>query len=185
MGHGRRTKLFLRHITANITYHCQPLWLKPCWLKVRHKPVSPTRAPCHGRMVTLGRPSLAASSAVTFASSLQPHCRQNVAHALLICGGATPAYFTPGFAPLGLAWGWLLVGLLLGALASKAVERFATRAWQLPAPPVAQAGDAAQRARAQGSLRSFCAALLWAASKSWPRQPSPQSCCLQGYWTRC
>ena len=90
----------------------------------------------------------AASSAMTFASSLQPSCRQSVAHALLTCGGATPAYFTPGFAPLGLAWGWLLVGLLLGALASKAVERFATRAWQLPAPPVA----AARRPAASGAV---------------------------------
>ena len=82
----------------------------------------------------------AASSAMTLASSLQPSCRQSVAHALLTCGGATPAYFTKGFAPLGF----------LGALASKKVERFATRAWQLPAPPVAlgQAGDAAQRVRA-------------------------------------
>ena len=47
---------------------------------------------------------------MTFAASLPPSCRQSVAHALLTCGGGAPAYFTPGFAPLSLAWGWLLVG---------------------------------------------------------------------------
>ena len=44
-----------------------------------------------------------------------------MAHALLMCGGGAPAYFTPGFAPLSLAWGWLLLGALLGATATRLV----------------------------------------------------------------
>ena len=103
----------------------------------------------------------AASSAMTFAASLPPSCRQSVAHALLTCGGGAPAYFTPGFAPLSLAWGWLLVGLLLGALTSKVIEQVATRAWPSPAPPVAMGpADAAQRARAEAAAELLrCVAL--------------------------
>ena len=99
----------------------------------------------------------AASSPMTFAASLPPSCRQSVAHALLTCGGGAPAYFTPGFAPLSLAWGWLLVGLLT----SKVIEQVATRAWPSPAPPVAMGpADAAQRARAEAAAELLrCVAL--------------------------
>ena len=50
------------------------------------------------------------------AAGLPPTCRQAVAHAALVCTGADPVYFSAGFAPLSLAWGWLLLGLALGVL---------------------------------------------------------------------
>ena len=62
----------------------------------------------------------AASSAVWWAASLPPTCRESLAHAALTCSGATPRYFTPGFGPLALAWGWLLLGVLLGLLFRRA-----------------------------------------------------------------
>ena len=40
----------------------------------------------------------AASSAVWWAASLPPTCRESLTHAALTCSGATPRYFTPGFA---------------------------------------------------------------------------------------
>ena len=62
----------------------------------------------------------AASSAVWWAASLPPTCRESLAHAALPCSGAIPRYFTPGFGPLALAWGWLLLGVLLGLLFRRA-----------------------------------------------------------------
>ncbi|CAE7943190.1 unnamed protein product [Symbiodinium necroappetens] len=49
-------------------------------------------------------------------ASLPPTCRQAMAHAALLCSGVEPVYFSAGFGPLSLAWGWLLLGLALGAL---------------------------------------------------------------------
>ena len=60
----------------------------------------------------------AAQSAVSFAASLPPTCRESLAHAAMTCGGASPTYFTLGL--VRLAWGWLLVGVLLGVLARHA-----------------------------------------------------------------
>ena len=62
----------------------------------------------------------AASSALWWAVSLPATCRESLAHAALTCSGATPRYFTPGFGPLALAWGWLLLGVLLGLLGGRA-----------------------------------------------------------------
>ena len=70
----------------------------------------------------------AASSAVWWAASLPPTCRESLAHAALTCSGATPRYFTPGFGPLALAWGWLLLGVLLGLLFRRAVATMAALA---------------------------------------------------------
>ena len=44
-----------------------------------------------------------------------PTCEQAAAHATLVCMGAEPAYYAPGFGPWPLAWGWFALGLLLGA----------------------------------------------------------------------
>ncbi|CAE7283556.1 unnamed protein product [Symbiodinium sp. CCMP2592] len=63
----------------------------------------------------------AASSAVWWAASLPPTCKESMTHTALTCSGATPRYFTPAFGPLALAWGWLLVGVLLGFLFRRAV----------------------------------------------------------------
>ena len=62
----------------------------------------------------------AASSALWWAASLPATCRESLAHAALTCSVATPRYFTPGFGPLALAWGWLLLGVLLGLLFRRA-----------------------------------------------------------------
>ena len=43
---------------------------------------------------------------------LRATCRQAAAHAAMVCSGMHPVYFSAGFAPLSLAWGWLLLGLL-------------------------------------------------------------------------
>ena len=50
-------------------------------------------------------------------------CKGAITHALYhvstVCGGyaeEAPAQFTPGFGPLALAWGWLLIGVMLGVL---------------------------------------------------------------------
>eukprot|EP00439_Symbiodinium_sp_Y106_P052263 s6992_g7.t1 len=79
----------------------------------------------------------AASSAVWWAASLPPTCRESMAHAALTCSGATPRYFTPGFGPLALAWGWLLLGVLLGLLSRRAAEAIVglTSGRQLPHTP--------------------------------------------------
>ena len=58
----------------------------------------------------------AASSAVWWAAFWPPTCRESLTHAAFTCSGATPRYFTPGFGPLALASGWLLLGVLLGLL---------------------------------------------------------------------
>ena len=60
-----------------------------------------------------------------------------MAHAALTCSGATPRYFTPGFGPLALAWGWLLLGVLLGLLSRRAAEAIVglTSGRQLPHTP--------------------------------------------------
>ena len=75
----------------------------------------------------------AASSAVWWAASLPPTCRETLAHAALTCSGATPRYFTPGFGPLALASGWLLLGVLLGLLFRRAAAAMVALAGGCPA----------------------------------------------------
>ncbi|CAE7030350.1 unnamed protein product [Symbiodinium sp. CCMP2592] len=76
----------------------------------------------------------AASSAVWWAASLPPTCRESMAHAALTCSGATPRYFTPGFGPLALGWGWLVVGVLIGLLSRRAVSAVVALAGGRPSP---------------------------------------------------
>ena len=60
----------------------------------------------------------AATSAWGFFASLPEACGASILHATATCTGYRPNYFlTPGLAPLPLCWGWLVAGLLLGALA--------------------------------------------------------------------
>ena len=63
---------------------------------------------------------LSACAGAYSAASLPPTCRESLTHAALTCSGVTPRYFTPGFGPLALAWGWLLLGVLLGLLFRRA-----------------------------------------------------------------
>ncbi|CAE7317842.1 unnamed protein product [Symbiodinium sp. CCMP2592] len=76
----------------------------------------------------------AASSAVWWAASLPPTCRESMAHAALTCSGATPRYFTPGFGPLALGWGWLVVGVLIDLLSRRAVSAVVALAGGRPSP---------------------------------------------------
>ena len=55
-------------------------------------------------------------------ASLPPTCRQAVAHAALVCSGVEPVCFSAGCGPFSLVWGWLLLGLVLGALLRSAVD---------------------------------------------------------------
>ena len=44
-------------------------------------------------------------------------CKLAVTHTALVCSGYSPEYIAlPGFPPLSLSWGWLVLGLMLGAL---------------------------------------------------------------------
>ena len=49
---------------------------------------------------------------------LPPTCKQAVAHTTMVCFGAAPSYYTPGFGPWPLAWGWCVMGAFVGALVS-------------------------------------------------------------------
>ena len=41
------------------------------------------------------------------------------AHAALVCAGYVPEYqAVPGFAPLAVSWGWLILGAVVGCMAS-------------------------------------------------------------------
>ena len=148
-----------QHIEGHLKHLAQALSfrLKPFWLKLAQE-VSGADA-MEGWLLWACRACWqgwsAASSAMTFASSLPPSCRQSVAHALLTCRGGAPAYFLPGFAPLSLAWGWLLVGLLLRALTSKVIEQVATRAWPSPAPCSNGAGGRCAACSRRGRRRAF------------------------------
>ena len=96
-------------------------------------------------MVTLGRPSLLA----WLVGGLLGHDLRLVAPAELPPERGARS-FDLRRCHAGLLHARVRLPQLGLGLASQAVERFATRAWQLPARPVAlgQAGDAAQRARA-------------------------------------
>ena len=67
--------------------------------------------------------SNAAKSAALAWEASTAKCKGAIAHSAYhlatVCGGfeeEAPTRFTPGFGPLGLAWGWCLVGVLLGLL---------------------------------------------------------------------
>ena len=118
----------------------------------------------------------AGSSALWWAASLPPTCRESLAHAALTCSGAVPRYFTPGFGPLALGWGWLLLGVLLGLLCRRSLQALQALAghpdpsWNWEAyvpkkpPPLTSAilGRRRRRGpcRGRSRLRSTAAAVL-------------------------
>ena len=57
-------------------------------------------------------------STVAFAylAGLPRDCKLATLHAALVCSGENPSYVTPGFGPFALAWGWMCIGMLLGAM---------------------------------------------------------------------
>ena len=61
---------------------------------------------------------LAARQAAPALAQLPPTCRDALAHTALVCAGATPAYYPPGWGPWCLSWGWFCLGALSGAAAT-------------------------------------------------------------------
>ena len=59
----------------------------------------------------------AADTAAVYWAAAPRECKDALIFAGNICGGIKPLrYLSPGFGPLALAWGWLLVGVLIGLL---------------------------------------------------------------------
>ena len=57
------------------------------------------------------------NSLAAFSAALPTECKSSLIHTFGICSGARPLIFpTPGFSPFSLAWGWFLVGTLIGIL---------------------------------------------------------------------
>ena len=56
-------------------------------------------------------------------AQLPPTCRDALAHTALVCAGATPAYYPPGWGPWCLSWGWFCLGVLSGAAATAFLVR--------------------------------------------------------------
>ena len=77
-------------------------------------------------------------------------------HAALVCAGASPVYYTPGFGPWPLGWGWFLLGALTGVLLLSAIllGSYQAGAWGL-SPPANRPRDA--DAAAAEVLRAFTA----------------------------
>ena len=57
-----------------------------------------------------------ARAAVAYLATLPRDCKLASLHATLLCMGEVPAYVTPGFGPFSLAWGWMIVGMIVGAV---------------------------------------------------------------------
>ena len=50
-----------------------------------------------------------------FFSTLPRDCYQATVHTALVCHGSTPQYeMIPGFGPIALGWGWMVLGAGLG-----------------------------------------------------------------------
>ena len=57
-------------------------------------------------------------AALAFLSGLPRDCKLASLHAAAVCMDQTPQYHTvPGFAPLAVSWGWLVLGFTAGACA--------------------------------------------------------------------
>ena len=54
-------------------------------------------------------------AALAFLAALPGDCKLATLHAAAVCSGQAPSYTTPGFGPFALAWGWMLVGMMIGA----------------------------------------------------------------------
>ena len=52
----------------------------------------------------------------TFLSVLPRDCVMATAHATMVCTWSPPEYTIPGFGPLAIGWGWLLLGAVQGAM---------------------------------------------------------------------
>ncbi|CAE7877636.1 unnamed protein product [Symbiodinium microadriaticum] len=56
-----------------------------------------------------------AQAAMPAVAQLPQACREAAVHAALTCVVGAPRYFPPGWGPCSVCWGWLCLGVLLGA----------------------------------------------------------------------
>ena len=56
-----------------------------------------------------------ARAAMPTVAQLPQACREAAVHAALTCVVGAPHYFPPGWGPCSVCWGWLCLGVLLGA----------------------------------------------------------------------
>ena len=76
----------------------------------------------------------AARDASHFWAYLPSDCKHAAVFTASTCAGFSPAKYVPGLGPLSLAWGWLLIGVLLGLCfwdLAHAVESLVARMGQL------------------------------------------------------
>ena len=92
-------------------------------------------------------------AALAFLASLPGDCKLATLHTAMVCSGQAPEYITPGFGPFSLAWGWMIVGLVIGAALmyiilahppqpgwlrrQPTIATLAAMARERPAPPIA------------------------------------------------
>ena len=76
----------------------------------------------------------AARDASLYWAYMPSDCKHAVLFTASTCVGSSPAKYVPGIGPFSLAWGWLLIGMLLGLCfwdLVQAVERLGARWMQL------------------------------------------------------
>ena len=57
------------------------------------------------------------TAASAYLSALPMDCQLAALHTTLVCTGRSVQYHSyPGFGPIGLAWGWLMVGVVIGGI---------------------------------------------------------------------
>ena len=75
----------------------------------------------------------ATTSGLAFMAALPRNCYLASAHAAMVCAETDPQYTTvPGFGPIALGWGWLLLGILTGMLLTLSLLTLTGRIKQEP-----------------------------------------------------
>ena len=70
---------------------------------------------------------------IAFLAALPRDCQSASTHAALVCAGYVPEYFTtPGFPPLSLGWGWLLLGMFVGVVMTLLLLSMTDRLHRMP-----------------------------------------------------
>ena len=81
-----------------------------------------------------------ATTVAAFLSGLPRDCQLAALHTSLVCAGHDPQYYDyPGFGPFSLAWGWMIVGALVGGTAMYMMLSFMGRLRQERTMPMALA----------------------------------------------
>ena len=111
---------------------------------------------------TWGVARQAAASGTAFLAGLPRTCYLATAHAAMVCAGEEPDFTTlPGFGPIALGWGWLLLGGLLGTLLTLSILTLCGKIKQEPSiaqlaalmqPPVVATWPVGQRTLALGFM---------------------------------